>query len=1401
MTTLEDDIDTLFAADTTRPVKAAASLREDNTKKKKRRKKRRVVKRTASNVPKAQRKKKKRKREKVHAPVPVDAALIRTFTVPSGTRKSKARKRVAPDLEAAAADIITPTEARSLPPPPLETDAFANMPCLDGPFALDDWLQRYRNGAAQTAPIADRRRSIAAAIRESLVEKEVVAAQESESSDTDDDGEDVKKEIAKEITVEDFFSGDVDTPLMGSAATMYEMLAQLRTDIETREAISKQVAIANEAHIDTVRKPKKKRRRKSEKKKDIARTDHEVVAEVAGDDLVLRHLEPCSKAYCADFFREPRGEEFGERECRRDADCIFMLLAARYPDSAVEATNAEGFVCREFLRPSELDGWVSTGKLPASRRLCLGCERLLTTFYYYLHQTRGESPVELIQTHYNLIDEPGEYDAARCLYPNPDAGKWTGIARPFVEFTANTFVPVRFELVSETTKRKWLLLGAREEMTDFRLSPSRYDMAAAEEAAEAEIRRGGENSSVEAAANGGFPQDPRGAWVAGTPGAVACGVPPCRPLRPAERIEAERLADPPVPGQLPPSVLVPRVLLGQAHPTMAAYVFCPFADTLARARDDASSVVIALTPKLDHETEMYSFGSDLLRAAQAYGATQARVSSGMCTETEKARAMAAPRYAILLTVLYRIEFAMRLMGGGEDRRYDYWLQLFVDTHIDLCSAMHETGLFDDAALESAHDNPSSLCDTLLEQNWPHDTRCAHAGDLPDLSACIQFASVWFQVRAKAQADNVAEALIHLIACKTQTHKCQVRNFAHIAFAYAEQFPQIMTLFRALISVSLLGNYPHARKRPDFAARLHITFSTRRVTATDRTLFLWIADNEQLMYAIVKEYYRYLVSHRPAFEAVLEETTHWETVREYIRDAMDRARAAVELACAGCTLSGAPYGAPRQGYAGHGAPLDMRDVDAVAKLSHQISSRGATARNNAAMRTISDDMHDLHEFSELPLITKLRKGTFTNMILPEMTRFFKRDVLNEHIVRPQTSLVCLSTLDGTDAAVEIVRAMRLVVESRVPQRDSREPIELGWLGYLGVTRDGLADLRALCYDYETKDIADNSINERIRAIFNRSKRDFFVMHTFFKIVADWRATANFTLPLCYAQTQGAALRAKTFTPPWAPLHPEADVFKWCPSCQKWLSDIIKTDEPATRARMYSANLCHALYSHATDRTYCDWQNVAVNTRKQVESGRYTDVDAYVDDVSEARRVRHYLSKTRCCSVPAVSVHMLGRCQRLDGKMWALCECCGVLTQWDGSKFGPSGFTCGFHSTDAPRTLTAHQVEVARLRELRSQLPPAERCSFCRNELKPGEDYAQTTVLDDCGEYLGDDDDGNPVRSTPTWTYLPFVLCRVDGNAVREWHKPIVRRSILEKGIRRTRHWRMLNSMKRFGHPGL
>ena len=177
-------------------------------------------------------------------------------------------------------------------------------------------------------------------------------------------------------------------------------------------------------------------------------------------------LEHVSRKYCEDFLRQPKGDNYGERQCRKGPMCVFVLMATRFPDSLENYTSEDGFVCREFLLPTQLEKWKTEKILPQERRLCLGCNRLYTCYWYYINVRRGKEPDEILQDHAYEVGKDGEYNMDYCLnYTNTQPGaRWTGIARPFVKFSADTFIYSRMELKNNKNPSQSVTLKRAQEM-------------------------------------------------------------------------------------------------------------------------------------------------------------------------------------------------------------------------------------------------------------------------------------------------------------------------------------------------------------------------------------------------------------------------------------------------------------------------------------------------------------------------------------------------------------------------------------------------------------------------------------------------------------------------------------------------------------------------------------------------------------------------------------------------------------------------------------------------------------------------------------------------------------------------------------------------------------------------
>lgn len=822
---------------------------------------------------------------------------------------------------------------------------------------------------------------------------------------------------------------------------------------------------------------------------------------------------------------------------------------------------------------------------------------------------------------------------------------------------------------------------------------------------------------------------------------------------------------------MPAPPVLPYLLLGRhfcVKIPRASLAFAPFGDTLRVVREDADSIVSWMYSSLEAERGrgLYSFGP-------------AQIECLLSPDVGKT-------HTILLAVVFRLHFAHSLAlrpGVFGDLQTQHWLQLFIDTHIDLCLAMHTGDAYSDAQVTGHFSNEETLCTSIIDQWYPHDDRLMHCGALPNVTPCLDFGNVWYLVRARQRVSGTWAGLAHLIASKTQTHKCQVRNFVRILHTYAQKDSALMTIFRQLLVVGLLGNYPTATARPSFETRLHLVLGFRTTQMSERELLLWIYENEQIAFAAVKEFYQYLVSFNPPMAAALRKTTHWDAVRQHVTLAMDIVRSGIGFA--------------------HTLPLlRVQGDDSDTRLFGFDLSDASRLTHGSVMAALNEDLRRHHDTETLPLITKLRKLPFPEMMVAEMTRYFNRCLLRNDIVRPQSPIIMMGSLIGMDRARDTIRAMQLVVVKRVERHFTDDTIELRWLAAFGITREGLAVLRELCFQYETTDMPDNSISTRISTVCRHSQLDFCVAFSYFDIIRNHRDQASFKLSRDYAERQITALRAKFMVKPWEPLPESARMYRFCVACYRWLNAQVEPGVPKTHAGIYAIARDKALYNYGTDQICCGRKEATNDVRKQLDTGRYDDLDAAVANtpraLREAKRVRNYLQTPQCASLESVSVDMVGRVQRLGGKLWALCEICASVTQWEGAKFGDQGFTCMVHGTpwtsgtntsihEAART--ASTAEVRRIGEPARKTPvgaaAGSSCSYCKDAIDGARAVTELSVFDDD---ITEETNNGPVVVLGTNAITLYILCNVCGLAAPRSPEYLVRKSLLHATIRRIRERR-------------
>ena len=165
------------------------------------------------------------------------------------------------------------------------------------------------------------------------------------------------------------------------------------------------------------------------------------------------------------------------------------------------------------------------------------------------------------------------------------------------------------------------------------------------------------------------------------------------------------------------------------------------------------------------------------------------------------------------------------------QHYEFQLQLFIDTHLDLFVGAAVRGAWDDDALcepmsvqttvpaemlTSGAALHEILQRSVVERCYPHALRASSAGEMPDLSNSTLSTDLW--TKASDNTRSRVSELLHNIGSKTGNHRCSVRNFAKMVCQMWGSNRPTLTLVTNILELHSLGNYPGLIYRPAFRAR-------------------------------------------------------------------------------------------------------------------------------------------------------------------------------------------------------------------------------------------------------------------------------------------------------------------------------------------------------------------------------------------------------------------------------------------------------------------------------------------------------------------------------------------------------------------------------------------------------
>ena len=580
---------------------------------------------------------------------------------------------------------------------------------------------------------------------------------------------------------------------------------------------------------------------------------------------------------------------------------------------------------------------------------------------------------------------------------------------------------------------------------------------------------------------------------------------------------------------------------------------------------------------------------------------------------------------VFQALLFRLSKAHTRMKECTHYSERFRWQLYIDSHIPICRYIQRHQQFLDSVLTDESENVNNLVTSVVDYYAPGVHKIRHyCGDLPNMIELAFGGNAFGDIRQTKP--TLVSALIHVIVCKTQDHKCQVRNFVRILFDYFHSYPVMVDLFKLFIRVSLLGNYPFCGYRPKFSRRIDIINQFDDIDYLDKNnevFFKWLAEHEQLVCYMTKEFYIYITELEYTLDKVMANTSNWTQIKKATVEAMDVVRNQL------CKSK------PEED--------QFKGIEEELKVVHQ---------------------------SNLIFMSKLKKEPFVDIMVSELGKYHEKHAVNKYSTQSQASEQHLSApvLDG----------LRYVAMRMARKEDSS--VELCWLKCFGITESGYNDIRDLLFSYEKNDIADNAISRPIAQIYQRSNKDFHLLRVYFKQIQEVRSVKRFRLSRDYMENHVRALRCRYGLMPWEDLPPDADVFYYCKGCKRWANPMVEDNKPATTSVNIHARGCEkALYDPDTKKLYCGKQTPSITLRKLMESGLY-QMNRDIADTRTAKMIRKNKEANQCRNIELTPVHMAGHLQKLNDKIYALCEVCASLMPYEGVKFNRLGMCCIMHRKD-------------------------------------------------------------------------------------------------------------------------
>lgn len=665
--------------------------------------------------------------------------------------------------------------------------------------------------------------------------------------------------------------------------------------------------------------------------------------------------------------------------------------------------------------------------------------------------------------------------------------------------------------------------------------------------------------------------------------------------------------------------------------------------------------------------------------------------------------------------------------------YEFQLQLFIDTHLDLILAAEVRGAHNDDAIcepmsatvampaEALASNApvhDILRRSIYERCYPHPLRAPSVGEMPDMTMSTLSADLWTKTSDNTRS-RVTE-LIHNIQSKTQNHRCAGRNIAKMICEMWGYNQPTLNFVLNVLELHSLGNYPGVVFRPGFRARLAVRRSYSLDELKPEPWCAWChyddmfhcpnegcdARNtnkrpkqhnahvcamckqfeliEPKLIAAIREFSVYMIECQMVVDYMMRVDSEWTPFVNVVRLAANESRAYTERMYSNKQV--------------------LTTTSLMALQSQQMRAIELVQQCNKSVQRLRKD----YMFAELML--RMCDHAHTNLICQTWSGPQKpEDFLLAPIYRSNEPfdderLTCMNAcfarlshlkdrmwcdvfkLDYVDAVAQVMLQFS-------------GDIVISLLHLIGVSPECCTAIQDLHRNSELRNMPDNSFKSACITLSQVFPVDFHVVHYLLGRIVHHDKFKVMVLDERTAIAQTRALRMRHMIMPWERL-PPIDRLYFCEGEFRVYADLIEplNDDLVQRAvdeccgdtlavtnAPFGTGAKGALYSHKTNKLHCTRPPSSSIAKKFDRDGFLSTSEFFGDseetatkqDKSTAKSIRVAQNSQRACGAPLKYVSMIGKLVRIGSHVYTLCTICAGPFAISSSSLSSDGFVCGRH----------------------------------------------------------------------------------------------------------------------------